>query len=723
RVPELDDIKLMHLTIPVRPEYGVVDAEAAASRRQRRQLFASPPVQLPVAVIHATAGAGLSFAAAPLLGVSFVFDSRDKLKDTVTHYVQQSLRGRTLEQLMRLLPPQHTELEEVIVRVEERNTLPPKSRVPTLEAVADPISDREFKTGLSRPWQRDAEIQRLVGVFTQEKSSVILVGPPGVGKSALLIEAAREAQRQAAPERPDEGSSAKPLTRDVPRFWLTSGSRVIAGMRYLGQWQERTEALIAELAEIGGSEAGGRGVLCIERLQDLILSGGRDPSAGIGAFLIPYLRRGELRLVTEATPEELDACRRLLPGLVDACVILVVEPLSGPKTIAALEQVGKVLSQAARTTLDPPALPQIHRLFSRFQPYHPMPGPAANFLAEILDHAASKKIPRVDAELVLQQFTRRTGLPVWLLRDELPLKREEILASLEKQIIGQPDACRAAADVILAFKAGLNDPQRPLGVLLFAGPTGVGKTEMARTIASYLFGHGEKKDRFTRLDMSEFSGPGAAERLLTSTDGEPGQIIRTIRQQPFSVVLLDEIEKASPEVFDLLLGLFDEGRLTDRFGRLTTFRSAILIMTSNLGSTSTEPFGISPISAKSHTSEIAAHFRPEFFNRIDNIVTFAPLSPDSMRRIAELELQSLARREGLAMRKITLRWTPQLLDHLVAIGFDKRYGARPLQRTVESLLATPLAKILASKAGKSLRAKTITVKVTSDQTIAFEHAD
>jgi ATP-dependent Clp protease ATP-binding subunit ClpC len=723
--PMLEDAKITHFTISVRPEYGAAPEPAAAGVRRgqrRKQLFASAPLAIPVACVHGTAGGGLLFAAAPLLGVFFSYNAKDKLKETVAHYVQQALRGRSLEQLTRLLPPASVELEELIVRVEASRKPQRASRVPTLEAVADPISDRYFKSGLSRPWQRDEELQRLATFLAREKTSAILVGAAGVGKSALLVEAARRVQREGeaesvedVAERKSEGGEAEQAAA-LPRFWQTSGARIIAGMRYLGQWQERVEAMIEELAEI-------RGVLCVERLQDLVASGGRDPAAGIGAFLVPYLRRGEVRLLAEATPEELDACRRLLPALVDACRLIVVEPLTGAATVAALEQVGKVLAQGARTVLEPAALPQIYRLFSRFQPYHPMPGPAVNFLRELLDYATTKKIARLDAPLVLEQFTRRTGLPPWLLRDEMPLRREEILAAFERQIIGQPDACRAAADVILTFKAGLNDPQRPLGVLLFAGPTGVGKTEMARAIGDYLFGHGEKRNRLTRLDMSEYGGPGAAQRLLGPPDGDPGLLIRQVRQQPFHVVLLDEIEKAAPEVFDLLLGLFDEGRLTDRYGRLTTFRSAIVIMTSNLGATSTEPFGLSPTPAKSYITEIAAHFRPEFFNRIDGVVTFSPLSPTTMRKIAEMELEALAGREGLAQRNLRLQWTPAVLDHLLVAGFDKRYGARPLQRTVENLIAIPLAKHLAGRRARILKNRIISVNVDHHGMVRFEGLD
>jgi len=223
--------------------------------------------------------------------------------------------------------------------------------------------------------------------------------------------------------------------------------------------------------------------------------------------------------------------------------------------------------------------------------------------------------------------------------------------------------------------------------------------------------------------MSEFSGPGAAERLISSGDGEPGLLIRTVRQQPFSVVLLDEIEKAAPEVFDLLLGLFDEGRLTDRFGRLTTFRSAILIMTSNLGSTSTEPFGLSPTSAKSHASEIAAHFRPEFFNRIDNIVTFSPLSADSMRRIAELELQSLAAAKASPCAKSPSTGPPNSSTTSSPTGFDKRYGARPLQRTIEIPYCHAPRQTPHRQERQIPHGKMIALKMKADLTITFGPAE
>jgi ATP-dependent Clp protease ATP-binding subunit ClpC len=281
-----------------------------------------------------------------------------------------------------------------------------------------------------------------------------------------------------------------------------------------------------------------------------------------------------------------------------------------------------------------------------------------------------------------------------------------VLARLQREVLGQPAACAAAADVVVAFKAGLNDPRRPLGVLLFCGPTGVGKTELAKALARCVFG-GEAEAapesaakpagvRLLRLDMSEYSGPWAADRLLLQPDGEPSNFLQQIRRQPFTVVLFDEIEKAHPAVFDVLLNVFDEGQLTDRFGRVTWFRSAVLILTSNLGVQAAGPLGFGDRDGHGAHSESAVRefFRPEFFNRLDSVVTFSPLTGAVIESIAEKELRQLAAREGLRRHGVQLRWTPAVVEHLARAGFDPRYGARPLQGTLETEIVVPLSRFL-----------------------------
>jgi ATP-dependent Clp protease ATP-binding subunit ClpC len=327
--------------------------------------------------------------------------------------------------------------------------------------------------------------------------------------------------------------------------------------------------------------------------------------------------------------------------------------------------------------------------------------------AEVIKHdpvlqfrGSAPNVAQVTTAELLKQFVSRTGLPESLLRDELIMEHTDVLDRFSQRVIGQPAACLTAADLVTTFKAGLNDPGRPVGTFFFCGPTGVGKTEMAKAIADEFFGHGEQRERLVRLDMSEYSGYDAAHRLLTRPDGEPSRLIETLRRQPLSVVLFDEIEKASTDVFDVLLGLLDEGRLTDRFGRVTSFRCAIVIMTSNLGSDRQTSIGFGDhleVSDNKYDKEIRDFFRPEFFNRLNEVVTFHPLDAAAVRQIAKRELSSLNTREGLQRRNLTITWTNRLLDAIATNGFDPRYGARPLQRTVERLIAGPLAHWLVTQ--------------------------
>jgi ATP-dependent Clp protease ATP-binding subunit ClpC len=686
--PDFEHPELSLHRVEVRPEYAVAD----------RPHPCGETIALHVAVVTGRTRAGLLVAALPTLGIRFNYYSPGDLKPLITQYVTSHFRAQTPAQISRHLLPPAIELDDIVIQIprepREREAPPDLAQ---LAAVADPLGARELRSRFSRAWERENLVNRLIQSLRKETAPILLLGESGVGKTTILADAVRRIERAADPAMaliadifPAEKTD--PPQKRTHRFWLTSAPRIIAGMQYLGMWQERVETIIAQTASISG-------VLCIENLLDLARTGGCSPADSIAAFLIPYLQRGELRLIAEATPAELDAIRRLLPGLADLFQIIAAPPFSRTQAIDCLTQIAAAHHQNSKIDIERGVIETIYRLFARFMPYHPFPGKSAAFLAELFDRAKREESPFITSAQAIERFVQQTGVPELFLRDEWPLELQTVIETLHHDVIGQPDACRAAAGVITTFKAGLNDPARPLGVLLFAGPTGVGKTQLAQSLSHYLFGGttettASKSQRLVRLDMSEYAAPGAAARLLGSAETGPADWLQKIRRQPFTVLLLDEIEKAAPEIFDVLLGLFDEGRLTDPWGRLTHFKGAVIIMTSNLGATAAAPFGLSQSTLPAYDSEVSAFFRPEFFNRIDAVVTFNPLSPESIRAITEKELQDLTTREGLTRLNIKLSWSDRLLDHLAKEGYDPRYGARPLQRTIETLIVTPLARYL-----------------------------
>ena len=482
-----------------------------------------------------------------------------------------------------------------------------------LFTVADPLlHDTSRKRTTSAAYGREYLVHQVAQKAGRERANVLLVGESGSGKSTILLDAAKQLARQSASavknENHDDKSSAKELR--TYRYWRGSGSRMIAGMRYLGEWEERCEAFIAQLAAI-------EGVFCAENLLELAQVGGQGPGDSVAAFLLPYLQRGEFRMVAEATPAEVEACRRLLPGLLDFFQIIEVHNMDDATAVSVLHRVGLAQTSGLRLQIEPGVIALVHRLHKRWKPYSAFPGPAADFIRTLCERRAKNEKQTgktVSTRDVIQLFIEQTGLPELFLRDDLLLPREEVRAHFASKIIGQADATLAAARLVTTIKSGLTDPMRPMGVHLFCGPTGVGKTALAKALVEYCFEAGGQKDRLVRLDMSEYGGWGATQRLLQGPHGQPAAWIQRVRRQPFCVVLFDEIEKAAPDVFDVLLGLMDEGRLTDRYGRVTWFRSAIIIMTSNLGASASASAGFSTDAGPSYESEVAKFFRPEFFN-------------------------------------------------------------------------------------------------------------
>jgi ATP-dependent Clp protease ATP-binding subunit ClpC len=667
--PDIAEPIYFEVKVEVRPEY----------KHEKRPIPADP-VWLRVPCVSGVDDYGMKICCVPHLAFTFNYQESESLKSLVAHYVKDELRGLHPLRLFHKLPPQGCELREIVVRAPAGRTriVPPLNRpeLKELFTVADPLVPSARARIGATAYGRDSLVETLGAKLSREKANVLLVGESGVGKTTILTEAAKRIARAESPEDED----ARELR--AFRFWRSSGGRLIAGMAYLGEWEERCEAVIEKLNAI-------EGVLCAENLLELVQVGGQGAGDSVAAFLLPYLRRGELRLCAEATPAELEACRRLLPGLLDVFQVVHVPPFGETEALEVLTKIAESASSGKRIEFEPAMPLVVLRLFSRFQSSTVFPGPAAQFVRQLFQRKRSETVTVLDA---VESFVRRTGLPEIFLRDDLPMRAEEIRAEFGRKIIAQPAAVELVTRVITTIKAGLADAHRPFGVLLFTGPTGVGKTALAKAIADFCFGAGEEKNRLIRLDMSEYSGWGAAHRLLFSPENRAAAWVERVRAQPFCVVLFDEIEKADPEVFDVLLGLLDEGRLTDPFGRVTNFRSAIIVLTSNLGSTLRETTGFGPESGPSYEEEVARFFRPEFFNRLDAVVDFKPLTFADVEEITRKELADLAAREGFTAAGIELQWTDELVSHLARAGYDHRLGARPLQRAIERLVATPLAR-------------------------------
>lgn len=695
--PDFLDPKVIDVQVPIRPEYRV----------GRDKVFpCSEMISIKAPCVHGRQSGGMFLGLLPTLGVRFHYYEKDALTNLAAHFAQATLAGKSPMELCQHLPLKSRVVEELVINVKGRSKRRmtkiwhEDEEIQNLAGIAEPLSARSVRGKYMRACQRDVQVEDLLARLKTKRASVLLVGDAGAGKTTILAEVARRLEREARRKK----------SRTPYAVWMTNAHRVIAGMRFLGQWEERCEKLISELSSVNG-------MLCFENLLDMVRTGGEGPLDSIASFLAPYVRRGELTLLAETTPAELGACRRLLPGFADLFQVLNVPSFGEKEARSVLSEMSGIVSQNSHVEAEAGVPEMICRLFSRFSPYAAFPGQAVDFLVRSFEDARDEKLKELSKQRVLDAFAKRTGLPEVFLRDEMTIDRDSVLGTFREQIIGQDRACSVAADLVTRFKAGMNDPGRPVGVLIFCGPTGVGKTALARHLSDYFFGHGDETNRLIRLDMSEYGTPGGAQRLVTGPDGGPSDLIKRIRRQPFSLVLLDEVEKAHPHVFDVLMNVFDEGRLTDPYGRVTTFRSSIIIMTSNLGASQQGSLGFGQ-QQPAYEEEVMGFFRPEFFNRIDAVVTFDPLEHDSILRIAEKELSEIPQREGLKAYRIKLNWTPALVEHVAQAGFDPRYGARPLQRTIEQDVVTPIARLLAEQ--PEVRETELLVDMRADGTVTVE---
>ncbi|MFI6207804.1 ATP-dependent Clp protease ATP-binding subunit [Streptomyces sp. NPDC051041] len=655
---------------------------------------------------------------------------------------------------------------------------PRPSATPTLDKYGRDLTELARQGRIDPVIGRDEEIEQTVEVLSRRgKNNPVLIGDAGVGKTAIVEGLA---QRIADGDVPDVLSGRRVVALDL--------TGVVAGTRYRGDFEERLNNIVTEIR--GNSD---RLIIFIDELHTVVGAGGGGESGAMdaGNILKPALARGELHIVGATTLEEFrriekDAAlaRRFQPIMVpepttadaieilrglhdryeahhqvrytDEALVAAVE-LSDrylpdrrlpDKAIDLIDQAGARVRLRARTKgTDVRAMErEVEQLTldkdravadESYEQATQLRDRIVELKRRIAEAGGDVEADEgqnlvVGTEAVAEVVSRLTGIPVSSLTQEEKDRLLGLEAHLHQRVVGQEEAVRVVADAVLRSRAGLASPDRPIGSFLFLGPTGVGKTELARALAEALFG---SEDRMVRLDMSEYQERHTVSRLVGAPPGyvgheEAGQLTEVVRRHPYSLLLLDEVEKAHPDVFNILLQVLDDGRLTDSQGRTVDFTNTVIVMTSNLGSEVITRrgagigFGAGGADADEEARReqvlrpLREHFRPEFLNRIDEIVVFRQLSAEQLRQITDLLLEQT--RRLLHAQGVAVDFTDAAVDWLARRGYQPEYGARPLRRTIQREVDNQLSRLLLDgRVGQDGR---VTVDVQDGQ-LAFRTQD
>ncbi len=510
----------------------------------------------------------------------------------------------------------------------------------------------------------------------EDRQGVMIVGQPSSGKSAIFRECVR---RRAERYREAKGNR--------PQVWWLAPQRLISGMSYLGQWEQRWLAILREATKRDH-------ILYFDDLVTFFSAGRtRDSSLSAADVLRSYLSEHRVRIAVEATPEELAILRRRDRALADRFHIVNLPSLDSASSLPIVLEAAQQIEVRNEVYFHPEVVPLVMRQQEMLSPERAFPGKAIDMLRSLGKQTKSSAVQRIN---VLELTARQTGSSLPFLVDRLG-QQSAIRHHIEGQIIGQPDAVAALSRVVIRFTQNLQPTDRPLGVLLFLGPTGVGKTESAKALTRLLF---EDESHLVRLDMNELTTAYAAEQLVGSFDEPDGRLTAAVRRKPNCVILLDEIEKAHPDVFDYLLQVLGEGRLTDARGRVADFRSSIIIMTSNLGAreqSSGVGFDVSASrQSQVFTKAAQSFFRPEFFNRIDEVIAFRSLDVEDIKQIVQVQLEQVLARDGIKRRKVFVAIDEMAIQTIVGAGFDAQFGARAVRRMLEREVIQPLGDTLAT---------------------------
>jgi len=649
-----------------------------------------------------------------------------------------------MEKGMRL----HAVREDIVQLLNEKTTQTRAKETPLLAEFSRDLTDIAMKNQLDPLVGRDYEIERVQQVLCRRtKNNAVLIGEPGVGKTAIV-----------------EGLAQKIVCGDVPHFLADKRllaldiSLIVAGTKYRGQFEERLKAIMKELTENPNI------IVFIDELHTLVGAGSAEGSLDAANILKPALSRGEIRCIGATTPAEyrkyiekdrslerrFQAIKVDPPGEQETIRILlgvkdryeqfhhveysqdaieasvyqssryVTDRFLPDKAIDLLDEAGAraklreaaysdefgEINRSIRVAVDEMERAVSAKDFDRAQYYRDQEAAARENLQvvrerfDVRSNARRVVVSRAEIDEVVSKWT---GVPLASINQDESDKLLRMEEELHRRVISQEPAISAVSRAIRRSRAGLKSPARPVGSFMFLGPTGVGKTELARALAQYLFG---SEQALIRFDMSEYMEKHSVSKLIGSPPGyvgheEGGQLTERVKRNPYSVVLLDEIEKAHPDVFNILLQVFEDGHLTDGLGNRVNFKNAILIMTSNIGArfiqkrTTLGFQSDSGDSTKSITDmvlgEVKRTFNPEFVNRVDELIVFDALSDGDLRRILVLLVAQV--NANLADRRMSVRLTPEALDWLIDVTCkDRSYGARPLRRAIQRYVEDPLAE-------------------------------
>lgn len=617
----------------------------------------------------------------PVLGIEAYAKSREKLVDRLRETVQidfaRHRRLRSLKHLIEIAWFTNTDLKRFPIELEvpEPGDLIPDDQeeeqlLPKMATLLEPTQQMAYDLQEEKQQAR----QILGGHFTR---NLLLVGASGTGKTALVYELARTSQRP-------------PLNLEI---WETTASAMIKALIGEQSWEYNIGELVRELT-------GTRRVLYVRNLMDLFEVGKYEGNeVSIGEFLQPFLMRGEIQMIAECNEREFSAIELKNPAYVNCFQQVRLEEPKEPVLVDIITRKIQALALQQGVQVHLSAIQEAIRLSRRFSPYSGMPGRPIRFLESLVLGKSSTEAPAaIDRKYVIQYFCQESGMPRFMVDPAIPMDPEQVKTSFNEQLFSQEEAVHSVVDALAAVKTALTRTGKPIASFLFVGPTGVGKTELAKILTQFMFGH---RDRMLRFDMSEYSTPMSVMRLTGMHSGEDGLLTGAVRRQPFSVLLFDEMEKADDSFYDLLLQILSEGRLTDSRGQLANFCSTIIIMTSNIGAQRRSQSQVKvgrrddrPEEAAYYEQAVQQYFRPELYNRMDRIIPFGALDADTVRFVVDREIDILRKREGLRFRNIQLEITPQVLDHLARTGYHPAYGARYLQRAIRDQLIRPLSEIL-----------------------------